>query len=247
MERRRLDVHHTIIDDTTQLPDDLVREAIDCDGGSRRIDTGFLPVGEKNGRPTGRAENGCSRATRPRTLAKVAAGLLVWATCLFGVLQFGPSVGQGLHMHGLCGPWGCAPPVSALITWHGFWLVLVAPLMVLIALSWSPEVLRRVGLVLALFGILGVAGIGVREAVNSLRSLGEGEPTYFVRRFLFSIVTLVDVPLITITLAGFVAWGAARMKKPPRSPSNRVSSVAENSMVLAKVEPSRLDQGKDVQ
>ncbi len=146
-------------------------------------------------------------------LFRTAVRLLVWAAALYGALQIGLASDHGAHGHdglSICGPWGCGPPVRALVGWHGFWLVLVA-LPVGLLIRWWPVVrLKFVGLRLTAVGLLPLVGIGIYEAVTWLPNISVGEPTYFIQRCLFAVVTLTDVPVIPVTLSGIVmVLGAA--------------------------------------
>ena len=78
-------------------------------------------------------------------LPRVVIGLLVWGAALFGILQIGLASGSGLHEHSICGPWGCGPPTSALLGWHGFWLLLAGPLVGIAIYAWPARRLRNLG------------------------------------------------------------------------------------------------------
>ena len=62
----------------------------------------------------------------PASLFSVRTGLLfgAWVFALLGTLQVHRWEGL-LGGHAICGPWGCGPFLSALIGYHGFWLILL--------------------------------------------------------------------------------------------------------------------------
>lgn len=151
-------------------------------------------------------------------LLKVVS-FLVWGVALYEVLQFGQGAEHAGHTHGICGPWGCGPPIAALVGWHGFWLVLAAPLVGALIRSWSVRRLRAVGLLLLACGIIALVGIAIWEAMTWLPRIAAGQPAYFVQRWLFSVVTLTDVPLIPIALAGIALYVSALIKQAVCSPT----------------------------
>jgi hypothetical protein len=165
--------------------------------------------------------------TSRKVFAKVVMGLVAWAAGLFGVLQLGLVTVHGAHAHGICGPWGCGPPLSALIAWHSFWLLLVAAPTGLLIRFWPADRLRLLGMVLTLAAVLSLLGVGVWEAATWLPKVPDGQPTYFVQRYLFSVVTLVDLPVIPVGLAGLAAWIAAYTRKTPHPESVIVQAVAD--------------------
>lgn len=143
---------------------------------------------------------------------RLIAFFIVWGTGLFGVLQLrrlGEAVGGA---HGICGPWGCGPPVSALLAWHGFWLVLLAGPACIALWSWPVRWTRRVGGLLLGCGLVCAGGVVVWEAVTWLPRLYPGEPTYFAQRCLFSLMTLVDLPILPAALVGLLLVSGSRVR-----------------------------------
>lgn len=142
---------------------------------------------------------------------KTTPMLLVWGAGMYGVLQLGNV--ESLNVHGICGPWGCGPPVSALISWHGFWLLLVAPVVGLTLRGCSQTWLRRGGLAVTSVGLLTLAGMAIWQAVTWLPQVPDGQPTYFVQRYLFTVITLVDVPIMPFTLAGLAMLVGSKLRR----------------------------------
>lgn len=140
-------------------------------------------------------------------------GLLAWGVALYGVLQIGHGTEHAGHTHSICGAWGCGPPVSALVGWHGFWLVLVTPLVGTLIHSWPARTLRTVGLLLLACGLMTVVGIAIWNAMTWLPLMSGDQPTYFVQRVLFSVVTLTDLPVIPTTMAGFAMYISSHIKQ----------------------------------
>ena len=118
-------------------------------------------------------------------LVKLVGGLVLWAAAAYGVLLVGSVPSQWLDGHVICGPWGCGPTMSALVTWYGFCLVFAAPPVALAVWKLPASWLRRIGLVLFGAGMLGLTSVGVWEAVTWLPKVAEGQPSYFFWRCLF--------------------------------------------------------------
>ncbi len=132
---------------------------------------------------------------------------LGWGAALWGALQIANLPGDWGH---ICGPWGCGPPIKALVTCHAFWAVFLA-LPTLLAIGHLPSVwLRRAGLAATLAGLTGLVGIAVRETVHWLPLVSEADRQYLVDRCLFTVATLVDVPIVQLTLVGVVWWMTGR-------------------------------------
>ena len=141
-----------------------------------------------------------------------ATGLLLWCAGLLGVLQIG-RVGFGANAHSICGPWGCGPPTSALVAWHGFWLVLAAPFVGLVIRYWPARRLRAVGLLALGAAGLMVMGIVIWEAATWLPLVSGQYRIYFAHRILFSLVTLTDIPVILVSCAGMAMYMSGLFKK----------------------------------
>ena len=134
----------------------------------------------------------------------VSALVAVWGVSLLGVLQI-----QHLPLdagHSVCGPWGCGPPLPPLIAYHGFWIVLLSLPTVLGCRGLAPSALQKTGWVLVAVGLSGLLVVGLWELIPSLphwlpriRGLA---PKYYAQRYLLSLATLVDVPIVPLALAG---------------------------------------------
>ncbi len=132
---------------------------------------------------------------------------VAWGLVLWGVLQIGDLPLSATHS--ICGPWGCGPPLPALIACHGAWLVILAPIAYLIPIRLSSFLSRIVGWSIMMIGMLGVLGVGLYESMTWLPAVDDSLQHYFVRRWAFSVITLTDVPMLqTIGLGGmFILLG----------------------------------------
>lgn len=132
------------------------------------------------------------------TAESLAKALIVWGAALFGTLQL-----QFLPIsqeHGICGAWGCGPPVSALLACHLGWLVsLAGPAWLagrILSTSWL-IVLARAGLILGVGGLMGVA---LHEALVWWPQATDWSRPYWPQRYFFELATLVDAPILQVLL-----------------------------------------------
>jgi len=138
-----------------------------------------------------------------------------WGLCLFGVLQI-----RNLPLdagHSVCGPWGCGPPLPPLIAYHGFWLVLFSLPTALVCRNKAPVRLRRWGWCLVAAGLCGLLVVGLWEIIpplpHWLPRMRDLAPQYYVQRYLLSLATLIDVPVVPIMLAGLACVLTARSRR----------------------------------
>ena len=113
---------------------------------------------------------------------------------MYGVLQM-----HYLHTgwgHSVCGPWGCGPSLEALLGYHGFWFLLGVPG---VLWAWQNLAASRPVLVGKLLCLLAAAVLTVWAAVDAAQ-WWTASPSHFrglvVQRFLFTVVTMVNVPLL---------------------------------------------------
>ena len=133
--------------------------------------------------------------------------LPIWAAALYGTLNIHTLPASWAHS--ICGPWGCGPPTEALVACHGFWCVLGLPIAAIAAATLPARHLPRLAGVLLGLGALGVVAVGIWEAVNWLPDVAAHQRGYFPQRWMFSIATRVDFPIVETLLAGVLvlAWG----------------------------------------
>jgi hypothetical protein len=128
--------------------------------------------------------------------------------------------------------WGCGPPVQALLACHGFWVVNMAALFWVnhawLPLHWERR-LANLGLMIALVGFAAVAGhtmlFWYPHAADTVRP-------YVVQRYLFSIATLVDAPLVQLTVFGIAGRWLARRRAASERTLQRVCSAVEDSRTM---------------
>lgn len=127
-----------------------------------------------------------------------------WTAAALGILQL-----RNISFeHALCLPGRCGPPLGALLSIQLFWLLGAVTIAAVMLILLPKRLLRRIGLVLALAAVIGMAiVIGVDYtrwprseqpfATPALATWG-----YQFRRFIFPIVTMTDVPWLQTALAG---------------------------------------------
>ena len=153
-----------------------------------------------------------------------------WAAALFGTLQIHR---LDLHLgHSICGPWGCGPPMEALIGYHSFWLVLIVPLAV-VAGTCLPRSWRWwTGAGVLAVGLIGVFGYVSWDAFKYYANSQSTE--YLLQRCFFSLVTNVDLPSIQVALAGLALFllgrrGQASETEAPSAPAGRAADARDTS------------------
>jgi hypothetical protein len=129
---------------------------------------------------------------------RIIAGIVVWGVIFLATLSIGQV--QADWGHGICGPWGCGPPLQALIACHLSWLVVLLPLAALI--QTTERFTRFVGSMLITFGLIGIVGIIAYELFTWWPSATELHRRYLWQRLGFSIVTLIDLPVIESIITG---------------------------------------------
>lgn len=135
-----------------------------------------------------------------------------WAAGLWGALQLQRLPTSVLGEHVLCGPWGCGPPVPALLACHGFWMVLLGPPAVLAALRLPSRWVGLLGMLLVLIGAAGLLGVAAYEAATWFRGASEWQRQYAAQRYFYALVMLVDFPILEVLIVGSGLWWAYRAK-----------------------------------
>lgn len=136
-----------------------------------------------------------------------AFGLGAWGLAAFGALKVGDVPGD--FSHGLCGVWGCLPPLQALAAMHLFWLVVLAPLGVLGGRLLPPAVARTMGLsVLASALLVALVWVG-RDVLDWMAHMPPEYHVHAWRRALYDVAAWVDLPALQIAIGGGLCWAAA--------------------------------------
>src|SRR5271170_2895543 len=91
-----------------------------------------------------------------------------WAVCLRWALLLEKLPAATFGEHGVCGPWGCGPPVPVLLACHGFWLFLLGPPAVLAASYLPSKLVWRLGIGFVSAGLCGLAALVAWEAATWL-------------------------------------------------------------------------------
>ena len=156
-----------------------------------------------------------------RSIVWVIAGLL-WAAALEGVLQLRSLPTASLGGHDVCGPWGCGPPLPALLACHGFWLVLMGPPAVVAAWRLPSKWVWRLGFGLASAGLCGLVAVAAWEAATWLPQASSWQRQYIGQRYLFALITFVDAPIVQSLAIG---TGLCLMRRSGDRPSFGQSSV----------------------
>jgi hypothetical protein len=148
------------------------------------------------------------------------AWVLAWAGAVFG-LQFLATLpgdlGEALFGHSLCGPWGCLPPLQALVAMHALWVLLLIPLVLWAVRYWPPVWLWAFGAALTGLGLLGLGVVTGWEVQQCWLKFPDLRP-YVVQRVLYVLATMTHVPLVQVTLAGLTCWLAGKRRWRAASP-----------------------------
>jgi hypothetical protein len=135
---------------------------------------------------------------------KLVLGGIGWGLAAFGALALGSLPGD--FGHSLCGPWGCFPPIQALAAMHLFWVVVLLPLIGWGLAKGQSHQLRRAGGLLFFGAVLAIVAVAGRDLLAWLPSVPPEFQVYWARRALYTLVTLSDVPLVQVLLAGAIFW-----------------------------------------
>jgi hypothetical protein len=139
-------------------------------------------------------------------------GLACWGLALFGALKVCDVPGE--FSHGLCGVWGCLPPLQALAAMHLFWLVLLLPLGVLVGLYLPPGIARAVGLGVAAFATgLALTVVG-RDVLNWMALVPDQYHVHAWRRALYALAIQTTLPGVQLSVAGALCWGVGLWRAP---------------------------------
>ncbi|MGE3239498.1 MAG: hypothetical protein AB7G28_01270 [Pirellulales bacterium] len=133
---------------------------------------------------------------------RVIAGLVAWSATLTTTLSIANLSGN--WGHAICGPWGCGPPLQALISCHLSWFVVLVPAVVLFQKSgWlSGHSLRRIGTTLCVASVAMLVAIIVYERLTWWPLVGESQRDFFWNRCGFVVATTVDVPTLQLFAIG---------------------------------------------
>lgn len=140
------------------------------------------------------------RITKRTTGWLYSLAAVAWCGAIWGTLQLQHLPSDSAHS--ICGVWGCGPPLPALLACHGFWVALLAFPTAVLCIHVPAQRLRKLGLFLVLAGIAGLLGVAAWEGVQWWPRASVLQRQYVIQRYLFSVSTLVDLPLVQVVLAG---------------------------------------------
>ena len=134
--------------------------------------------------------------------------IVVWAGALWGSLEI-----SRIHTswdHALCGPWGCGPTATALVSCHMAWFIVLLPVGFAGNRWLSGQRRRQLGLALGALAAAIIVGVIAREATTWLPAASDYQRPYFFQRCAFVVGTWIDFPIVQLGLLGAVWWVAAR-------------------------------------
>lgn len=137
----------------------------------------------------------------PRTI-RLGLAVLGWAGLAYGVLSL--RLLPGDYSHRFCGPWGCLPPVQAMMAMHGFWILVIVPPTAWAIRTQQPRARKTIGLSLTAVAAIGIGFVLAWESWTWTQRYGAGWGNLLSQRLLVAAVTTTDVPLLQILAAGIV-------------------------------------------
>jgi len=131
----------------------------------------------------------------------------LWCLTLWGTLSLSGvrSRWSGL----LCGPWGCTAPLEAVVACHLSWLVMFAPVVVLVDRVAQPRRMNQLGTCLLLLGLVGAMVLAVQE---TLRGLPDKAP-YVWQRIALEVFGAIDYPVVPCLIGGVTGLALSRRRK----------------------------------
>ncbi len=129
---------------------------------------------------------------------------LTWGALLWTVLQ-------GAHLrtswdHVLCGPWGCGPPLPAVISCHLAWLVVLTPIALIVRRFVTPQWIQAVGLAGCMIVFAALVGLVSREAFSWWQHAPSAYRPYVAQRCLTQIAGWTDYPLVELGIVSLIWW-----------------------------------------
>jgi hypothetical protein len=160
---------------------------------------------------------------------KLVLGGVAWGLAAYGALSL--SRIEGEFGHSLCGPWGCYPPLQALVAMHLLWVIGLLPFVGWGLMKARPHHLCLAGTLLFSAALLGIVVVAGRNVLAWLQTMPPDLQTYWPWRALYAVVTLSDVPLLQGLLAGAICWSVGKGRE------RRIPVSAPPSFVMSPVSP----------
>jgi hypothetical protein len=166
------------------------------------------------------------------TWLRRVALLGLWGAAIGGVSNLHRVTGR--NEHSFCGPWGCTGPTEALLSYHGFWLALIAPPAVALGLHLPIEQGRRLGWRLLLVGLFGVIVIAAWGSIGWWLRVDGPNAAFWLERGLFELIDRSDIPVAQIAISGAACLVAARVARrhPPEVAGPTVNQAFDRSRAL---------------
>ena len=127
------------------------------------------------------------------------------------VAQIPGDIGEGL-----CGVWGCFPPIQSLISMHLLWCVVAAA-----TVHWlttrNPGDVRLEGSVLMLISGLAIGWVVGRDLTQWMSWMSAEHAAYWPRRIAYTLATHSDWPFVPMFMAGIVCYGIAMRRRSLRN------------------------------
>jgi len=161
-------------------------------------------------------------------LGRTGLWLTAWTAAIAACLSIRSWPGNWGHW--LCGPWGCGPPLQALVACHSAWLVLLLlPAVVLSRYQWpSPAALRKLGTFLICVAIAVLGLIVARQRLDWWNAAQGPQQEYFWQRCGFIVATTVDMPVVQMLIAGtYLLITSPRASRAPIEVSDFRASESE--------------------
>ena len=156
---------------------------------------------------------------------RTALLLSLWAASVAVILHVEPLLakisGDG---HSICGAWGCGPPLSSLIVWHGFVASVAIPTAVLLAKRYPLLALKYGRLVASLIALFAATFV-VANTGMWWRNASEFARGFLMQRVLFCTVAFTDAPVIPLVVAGVAYWACGRRSQTPTASVDSTSDV----------------------
>lgn len=140
-------------------------------------------------------------------IAMVAA----WGAASLGVLRLA-DIEADLGEEALCGPWGCLPPLQALLAIHGFWFMAISPFAVQAIRAGAPSQLATSGRLLIGGALAGLALAAAAIAWRDHDHFRGEAPHHLLPHVGIEIITMVDLPFFQVLAAGLALRIAGRRK-----------------------------------
>jgi len=125
-----------------------------------------------------------------------------WVGAFWGVLQLAQV--RTSWDHAACGPWGCGPTATALVSCHAAWFMVLLPVSVAGNRRLSGDRRRQLGLALVALAAATLVDVISREAATWLPAASDYQRPYFIHRCLFVVASWTDFPIVQMGLLGAI-------------------------------------------